>query len=77
MPHIDELSPGSDPVHLLLIGDSKTGKSSYVADAILAGFNVVYFDSDNGLSALKFRLGSNAEARNRLHYFPVPKNPGK
>lgn len=73
--HIDDLPQGSDPVHLLIIGDSKTGKSTYTADAILAGFNVIYFDSDNGLSALRYKLGNDVEAKKRLHYFPIPRNP--
>lgn len=57
-----------DPVHLLLIADSKLGKSTYVAQAAKAGFHVLYVDSDNGLSALRFALRDDLEAQRRVTY---------
>lgn len=59
----------SDPVHLLLIADTKLGKSSYVAQAAKAGFHIFYIDSDNGRSALEYQLKDDSEAKARIHYF--------
>ncbi len=81
MPNIDDLPEGQEPVHLLLIGDSKTGKSTYTIDALVAGFNVVYFDSDNGLSAARYVINQitdpalRAVVKARFHYFQCTKNP--
>ncbi len=69
MPFIDSIPQASDPVHLLLVGDTKTGKSTYVAEAAKAGFNVIWVDSDNGLSAIRYVLKDEPAARARIHYF--------
>lgn len=71
MTMLDDIPEINDPIHLLLIGDSKTGKSTYVAQAAADGFCVAYFDSDNGISAVRHHLKSNQPARNRIHYWPV------
>ena len=57
------------PQHLLLIGDSKTGKSDYAAQAALDGHTVLYVDRDNGLSTLQHRLEKHPEAMKRVYYF--------
>lgn len=57
-----------DPVHLLLIADTKLGKSTYVAQAAKDGFHVIYIDSDNGLSALRHHLQGDIEAQRRVTY---------
>lgn len=67
---LDDVPEEEVYVHLLLIGDSKTGKSTYAAEAALAGFGVIYCDSDNGMSALKYRLRDDPEARKRV--IPLP-----
>jgi hypothetical protein len=69
MPTIDMIPAVTDPVHLLLIGDTKAGKSTYAAQAAKDGFNVIYIDCDNGLSALRYALGNDVEAQRRVHYF--------
>lgn len=74
MATLDELPASEDPVHLLLIADTKAGKSTYAAQAALAGFTMVYFDSDNGKSALMNTLQKDIEAMRRVHYFNI-ENP--
>lgn len=68
---LDDMPAGEDPVHLLLIADSKAGKSVYAAQAAIDGFNVVYVDSDNGASALRYSLKDKPEARKRVFYLPT------
>lgn len=63
---MDDMTP--DPVHLLLIADTKLGKSTYVAQAAKDGFHVLYIDSDNGLSALRHHLKGDMEALGRITY---------
>lgn len=65
------------PVHLLLIGDSKAGKSTYAAEAVIDGFNLIYIDIDNGLVALRDRFKSEPNANellSRVNYFN-PRTP--
>lgn len=64
----DEVPIQRQPVHLLLIARSKFGKSTYAAEAALQGFRVLYIDSDNGASALSYRLRDHPEAKQRIHY---------
>ncbi len=59
------------PTHLLLIGDTKTGKSTYVAQAAIDGATVFYLDSDNGLSALKRALAGHEDAWDRVIHVPT------
>lgn len=69
MATLDEVPDSQDPVHLLAIGDTKSGKSTYAAEAAIAGFTLIYLDSDNGKSALKYALRNHPEAMKRVHYF--------
>src|SRR6185369_9754771 len=71
---LDQIPAGDDPVHLLAIADSKVGKSVYAAQAAIDGFNVVYIDGDNGLSALRWAVDSKKNAdeiKKRIQYFGV------
>jgi len=68
---LDELPEGDDPVHLLAIADSKAGKSVYGAQAAIDGFTMIYIDSDNGASALKYAMKDKPEARKRTFYLPT------
>lgn len=69
MATLDQIPATEDAVHLLLVGDSKAGKSTYMAQAAIDGFTLVYKDSDNGLSALRYALKDHPEAMKRIHYF--------
>jgi hypothetical protein len=73
MSTLDQIPKGNDPIHLLAIADSKVGKSVYVAQAAIDGFNVVYVDSDNGVSAARWAIeeAKKPEALKRIHYFPT------
>jgi hypothetical protein len=73
MSTLDQVPATSDPVHEILIGDSKTGKSTYAAQAAIDGFTLIYVDSDNGISALRNALRDYPEAQKRVHYFSVSK----
>lgn len=55
--------------HLLLIGNTKSGKTDYCAQAARDGFNLIYIDSDNGMSTLLHVLRNEPEAMKRVHYF--------
>lgn len=57
-----------DPIHQLLIADSKLGKSTYAAQAAKDGFTLLYIDSDNGLSALRKHLAGDKAAMSRVYY---------
>lgn len=59
-------------IHLLLIGESKTGKTDYVAQAVNDGYTCLYVDADNGFATIAGAV--NPEARDRLFYF-APNNP--
>ncbi len=69
MATLDMIPAHEDPVHLLLIADSKAGKSTYAAQAAIDGFTLVYIDSDNGISALRNALKDKPEAMKRVNYF--------
>lgn len=71
---LDEVVEKPEPVHLLLIADTKAGKSTYTALAAKAGFTLVYFDHDNGVSALRNTLRGDQEAMRRVNYFYI-ENP--
>lgn len=58
--------------HLLLMGNTKTGKTRYVVEAIRDGYECIYVDNDNGLTTIQDSLSSTPDAFKRLHYF----NPG-
>ena len=54
--------------HLLLVGQTKSGKTDYIADCALDGYVLLYVDNDNGLMTLSKRLSNNEEALRRVHY---------
>lgn len=74
MPTLDETQEESGPVHLLLVAGTKVGKSTYAAEAAIDGFNMIYLDADNGLSALRRAImgvkdeSARKAALQRVHY---------
>lgn len=63
------------PVKLLFIGDSSTGKTGALGSLAAAGYNLRILDFDNGSRILRdLCLGTKAlyprEAAQRIHYFP-------
>jgi len=74
MPLFDDVPEEQVAKHLLLCGDTKTGKSDYFANAILDGFHGICVDSDNGANTIAQVLGHNRAARRRLIYIKT-KNP--
>ena len=77
MTNLNEVKLDQSVVHLLLVGDTKAGKSTYAAEAAIDGFNLIYFDSDNGLSALLHAIDKVAdpakrtEIKDRVNYFRI------
>lgn len=74
MPTLNQVSsntstrPGSaGTIHLLLVGETKLGKSHYVAQTVKAGYECLYVDADNGYQTLMKEL--NESERERVHYF--------
>lgn len=55
--------------HVLVIGQTKSGKTDWVAQAVLDGWQVMYVDNDNGKSTLLAQLAGNDAALERVHYF--------
>lgn len=78
MPPLSGIPNNDGPVHLLLVAPSKTGKSTYAAEAAIDGMTLVYIDSDNGLSALRAAItrAKAPEAASRVHYFGTTKPKG-
>lgn len=56
-------------IHLLLIGATKMGKSDYVVQAAIDGYQVIYIDSDNGFPTILEATKNHPSARERIHYF--------
>lgn len=56
-------------VHCLLIGQTKSGKTDWVARAAIDGWEIIYIDSDNGKSTLLSALQGHPDAMDRIHYF--------
>lgn len=73
MTMLNEIPAELDPTHLLLIGQTKAGKSTYSAQAVLDGWPMVYIDSDNGLSALRRAMKGNEAAMSRVMYIGTEK----
>lgn len=73
MTMLSDIPAELDPTHLLMIGQTKMGKSTYAADAVLAGWPMIYIDSDNGISALRRSLKENKEAMGRVMYIGTEK----
>lgn len=55
--------------HLLLIAQTHMGKTDYVAQAAIDGWEILYIDADNGLKTLMAVLKDHPEALRRVHYF--------
>ena len=70
MPQLDQVPTEHNPTHLLLIGDTKMGKSTYAAQCALDGFKIIYIDSDNGLSAMMYEINrvNPAAMKNVMYY---------
>lgn len=69
MPTLDEIPDEWRARHMLLIAQTKMGKTDYVCQAAIDGYSVLYIDSDNGLPTLKERLANHPEAMKRIQYF--------
>jgi hypothetical protein len=69
MTKLGDIPASHDPVHLLLIADSKMGKSVYGAQAVVDGWRMIYVDADNGLSAMRYVFKGNREYEDRVLYF--------
>jgi hypothetical protein len=59
----------ANATHLLLIAQTHMGKTDYVAQAAIDGWEILYIDADNGLKTLMAVLRDNPEALRRVHYF--------
>jgi hypothetical protein len=71
VPNLGESTTASSSistVKLLLLGDTKAGKTHYLMQAAAAGFNVLYIDGDVGIQTL---MQLPAEARKRIFYLNV------
>lgn len=55
--------------HMMIIGQTKAGKTRYVVEAVKDGYHVVYVDTDNGLRTIQQELEGDQEALSRVHYF--------
>jgi hypothetical protein len=62
MPVLSEMSHAITPVHTLIIGMSKAGKTKWAADAAEAGFNVFFLDGDVSFPTLQ-KLSPAAKSR--------------
>lgn len=68
MPILDNVLEEEVPTHLLICGDTKTGKSDYAAHAYLDGYHGIYIDGDNGGPTLMKILPKGSDARKRVIY---------
>lgn len=66
MPRLDQANDSDAKLKLLLIGDSKAGKTPWSGLAAM-NYNVLYLDGDVGLQSLNKMP---AEAKSRLFYIP-------
>jgi hypothetical protein len=58
-------------IKLLLIGNSKAGKTHYAAQAANVGYKVLYLDGDVGLQTLSQPGVLTDAAKENVYYFPV------
>ena len=65
MPTLDKLPLTDTKARVLLIGESKAGKTHWAMQAAEAGFNVLYLDGDNSKATLN---GLSAQAKPRVRY---------
>lgn len=68
---LDQIPAENDPTHLLLIADTKLGKSTYAAQCAIDGFHLIYIDSDNGISALRHALKDHPGSMERVVLIPT------
>ena len=68
MPSFDEAPMDLSPTHLLLLGDTKAGKTDYVMKAAEAGINVLWIDGDVAATTLQKLTPA---AKKRVFYLPV------
>lgn len=54
--------------HMLLIGQSKVGKTHWIAQAAIDGYELLYLDKDNGMETIQRILKSKPDALARVHY---------
>lgn len=59
-----------DPIKMLLIGDSGSGKTGALISLAEAGYNLRILDFDKGLDILRLRLKGNPEAAKRVEFVP-------
>lgn len=71
MPILSDEGADFAAVHLLLLANTKMGKSRYVANAVKDGFSSIYLDADNGKGTLLEVLGSDKEALSRVLHIPT------
>lgn len=76
MTRLSDIPATADPVHLLLLGETKLGKSTYVAQMIEDGYFVVYVDADNGISAVRHHLRNKPHLLQNVLYYKT-ENPYK
>ncbi len=69
MTRLSQVPASASPTHLMLIGDTKVGKSTFIAQAAVDGHTVIYVDSDNGISAIRNLIPEGHEARDRILYY--------
>lgn len=76
MTRLSDVPAEADPVHLLLLGETKMGKSTYVGQMIEDGYFVVYVDADNGISAVRHHLRNKPHLLANVLYYRT-ENPYK
>lgn len=72
----DQLDKEKQFVKLLLIGDSKSGKSHYSFEALKANFNLMYLDGDVGKQTLA-SMDLTPEEKHQAYIFAVNDKPDK
>lgn len=68
MPYLTQTVLNSDPVKMLLPGDSGSGKTGALASLAKAGYNLRILDFDNGIDILAAVLADDPEAQKRVVY---------
>lgn len=74
MPLLTDMPDELDPLKLLLIGNTKAGKTDYLLRAAEYGFNVLYIDGDIGARTMRAMLKSgrlSPAAASRIVYLSV------
>lgn len=73
MPLLSDEGADFAAVHLLLLANTKMGKSRYVAKAILDGYPCIYIDADNGKGTLLEVINGDKAALGRTLHIPTSK----